>query len=86
MDQGASGGESCTSGGDQSFVEVWTFLVDRFSGQRTRCVCVCVCVCVSVCHNILQMCEPYHLDSTGCTVCVYMCVCVRVCAFVCVDV
>ena len=92
MDQGAFTGESseAAGGGAQSFVEVWTFLVDRFGGQRTRCVCVCASVCVCVCYNIFQMCAPCRLDSTGCTVCacvcVCVCVCVRVCACVCVRV
>ena len=55
MDQGASAGESGAGGGEQRFAEVWTFPVDGFSGQRTRCVCVCVCVrvCVCVCLCVL---------------------------------
>jgi len=38
MDQGASAGVSSAGGGAQSFAEVWTFLVNGFSGRRTRCV------------------------------------------------
>ena len=49
MDQGASAGVSSAGGGAQSFAEVWTFLVNGFSGRRTRCVWMCVCVCVCAC-------------------------------------